>query len=160
MTKADAITRFKTLRQALDKLLQELKDVRKQVIEALKDPQIDKEFENGGEAIAQLTLSQRAAEDSIMRLGMALKYTGAPTPYPESKLTAGTLAKQCYDAYCESTGWKSAVTGQPLPAWESLCEQAETGDERMKGVKAGWLAVAITHPALLHVAPTADNMKM
>lgn len=25
-----------------------------------------------------------------------------------------------YEAYCESTGWKSAVSGQPLPQWEQV----------------------------------------
>lgn len=27
------------------------------------------------------------------------------------------LGKVGYEAYCELTGWKSAVTGAPLPKW-------------------------------------------
>lgn len=30
------------------------------------------------------------------------------------------LAKHLYEAYCEHTGWKSAVTGHPLPKWDDV----------------------------------------
>lgn len=156
MTKLDAIAKLKSLRQSFDAPLQALKEF---FSELGKDKMDTDQFQDKGEVMAQTKLSQRGAEEAIMRLGMALKYTGNPTPYGESRLTPETLAKQCYDAYCASTGGKSAVTGAPLPTWEALTEQAAT-DERMKGVRDGWLAVANTHPALLYVAPTADNLKM
>mgnify|MGYP000903260148 CR=1 FL=1 len=30
------------------------------------------------------------------------------------------LAKHLYEAYCEHTGGKSAVTGHPLPKWDDV----------------------------------------
>lgn len=156
MLKTEAISKLKALRQSFDAPLQALKSL---FIEVGKDKMDTDQFEDKGEVMAQMKLSQRACEDTVMRLGMALKYTGNPTPYGESRLTPETLAKQCYEAYCASTGGKSAVTGNPLPTWENLNVQAAT-DERMKGVVDGWLAVANTHPALFFVAPTADGLKM
>lgn len=31
-----------------------------------------------------------------------------------------TLGQTAYEAYCSHTGWKSLVSGGPLPAWSSL----------------------------------------
>lgn len=42
------------------------------------------------------------------------------------------LARKAYEAYCGSTGWKSAVTGADLPPFDN-CPAA---------VKKGWVAVA------------------
>jgi len=156
MTKADLILAAKAIRKAFDAPLQSLKDFRKQAMEALKsDPQLEKEMECSGEVIAQATIGQRDAENAIMRLGMVLKNIGNPTPYPVSKITEADLAQSLYEAYCESTGWKSAVTGAALPAWADLA-----ADESKAKVVAGWLAAARVHPALLRVEPTADGLKL
>lgn len=45
---------------------------------------------------------------------------------------AAWLARIAYEVYCETTGWKSAVTGQSLPPFE------KTPDT----VQAGWAAAA------------------
>lgn len=42
------------------------------------------------------------------------------------------LAQELYEAYCEHTGWKSAVTGAALPPWP------EVG----RAVQDAWRAVA------------------
>jgi hypothetical protein len=34
--------------------------------------------------------------------------------------TAKPIGQLAYDAYCESTGGKSLVSGEPLPPWNSL----------------------------------------
>lgn len=151
MTKQDAIQAAKALRSAFDAPLQALKDFIKQLKEAVKaDPQLDKELDCSGEAIAQSMLSQRDAESAIMRLGMVLKNIGNPTPYPDSYLTPQVLAEKLYNAYCESTGWKSAVTGAPLPPWCDL-----VADESRKAVVEGWLAAAKVHPGITRVEPTS-----
>lgn len=160
MTKAELIARAKAIRHGLDAPLQALKDFRKEALAAINaNPDLAKELENSSEVIAQATLSQRDGENAIMRLGMVLKNIGNPNPYGESKLTVESLAQKCYEAYYVSTGGVSAVTGNPLPTWEKLCLLAES-EPSMGKVKAGWLAVASTHPALLYVAPTADGLKL
>jgi len=30
------------------------------------------------------------------------------------------IGQIAYEAYCEFTGWKSLVSGQPLPQWDKL----------------------------------------
>lgn len=42
------------------------------------------------------------------------------------------LGKIAYEAYCETTGWKSAVTGADLPPFEKTPE----------AVQKGWIAAA------------------
>lgn len=42
------------------------------------------------------------------------------------------LARKAYEAYCESTNWKSAITGAALPPFDNC----------PGGVKKGWIAVA------------------
>lgn len=156
MKKEDAILEAKSLRQAFDAPLQSLKDFIKRLSEAVRgNPQLDKELENSGETIAQAKLSQRDLESAIMRLGMVLKNIGNPTPYGQSKLTAEQLAQNLYEAYAGSTGWKSAVTGADLPQWDAMLK-----DDSKREVVAGWVAAAKIHPALLYVAPTADNLKL
>lgn len=41
-----------------------------------------------------------------------------------------TLGQVAYEAYCDSTGWKSAVSGAQLPAW----------DDQADKIKAAWEA--------------------
>lgn len=41
-------------------------------------------------------------------------------------------AEFLYNAYCNHTGWKSAVTGAPLPSWEKV----------FKSVQDAWIATA------------------
>ena len=43
-----------------------------------------------------------------------------------------SLARKAYEAYCGTTGWKSAITGADLPPFDS-CPGA---------VKEGWIAAA------------------
>lgn len=40
------------------------------------------------------------------------------TPKPETK--AADLGRFAYEGYCSYTGYKSLVTGEPLPTWENL----------------------------------------
>ena len=42
------------------------------------------------------------------------------------------LGKKAYEAYCGTTGWKSAITGADLPPFDN-CPEA---------VKKGWIAAA------------------
>lgn len=49
------------------------------------------------------------------------------------------LARVAYEAYCDSVGWKSAVTGQELPIYEELPDI----------IKAGWASAAYTVKAVL-----------
>lgn len=41
--------------------------------------------------------------------------------------TITRLAKDAYDAYCQAVGGKSAVTGDPLPAFEKTNEMVQRG---------------------------------
>ena len=61
-----------------------------------------------------------------------------------------------YEGYCEHTGWKSLVSGQPLPAWDEapdpLLEEAwEAAAEAVLAaqpkpkVKCGWCAETATN---------------
>lgn len=43
------------------------------------------------------------------------------------------LGQVAYEAYCESTGWKSAVSGAPLPGWDTQTEE----------IKQAWKAAAL-----------------
>jgi hypothetical protein len=43
------------------------------------------------------------------------------------------LARIAYEAYCETTDWKSAITGADLPPF----------DETSKAVQHGWIAAAV-----------------
>lgn len=82
MTKLEAIFVSKTFRKEADALLQRMKEHRTLLIGPETKPIgcLD-----GGEVIAQHILSIRDLESCIMRQGMALKYIGAPDPYPSSK---------------------------------------------------------------------------
>ena len=37
------------------------------------------------------------------------------------------LGRIAYEAYCESTGWKSAITGADLPAFQDTPQSVQTG---------------------------------
>lgn len=98
MTKLEIISTSKQLRKDLDDLLQRTKDFKKQVIASVREnPQLDKELVDSGEVIAQITLSQRDVEGAIMRQGMALKYTGNPDPYPNSKNPESSVVEPTAD---------------------------------------------------------------
>lgn len=79
MNKTEAVKATKQQRVDLDAVLQQMKDLKKQV-----QSSPDEEFEDKGEAIASQQLAIRHVEDAIMRSGMVLKNTGNPNPYPES----------------------------------------------------------------------------
>ena len=80
MTKNQAITESKLIRQRLDSVLQQMKEHKNQLCLKWDDGP-----ENMGEVLANHTLSIRAVEDAILRQGMVLKNIGAtPNPYPES----------------------------------------------------------------------------
>lgn len=52
---------------------------------------------------------------------------------------AGSLGQAAYEAYCNTTGWKSLASGAPLPQW---LEQREE-------IKIAWINAAmasLTHP--------------
>lgn len=83
-TKEALISRAKSFRQGLDARLQEMKDHRNY----LTNPNLREihaaDHEDHGEAIANHILAIRDVESAIMRLGMVLKCTGNPNPYPTS----------------------------------------------------------------------------
>jgi hypothetical protein len=53
------------------------------------------------------------------------------------------LGQIAYEAYCESTGWKSAITGAPLPQWDG---QNET-------IKKAWEAAGVASKAYIPPPP-------
>lgn len=81
MTKLKAISIAKTFRQKLDEILQDMKAHR----EVITHFNLETEFEDVSEVIAQHILSIRDLESTIMRQGLALKSIGSPDPYPESR---------------------------------------------------------------------------
>ena len=84
-TKDFLVRTAKQFRAELDDVLQDLKQHRCYLTsDTLREThQVD--HEDHGEAIANLTISIREVESAIMRLGMVLKHTGNPNPYPTSK---------------------------------------------------------------------------
>ena len=93
MTKLEAIATSKTFRKEADELLQRMKGHKGMLLMTLEQRRRFPEdyIKNGEpmddleEVIAQHIISTRDLESCIMRQGMALKYIGAPNPYPESK---------------------------------------------------------------------------
>lgn len=47
-------------------------------------------------------------------------------------VTAQEPGRWAYEAYCATTHWRSAVTGEPLPPW----------DEQREDIRAAWRAAA------------------
>jgi len=45
------------------------------------------------------------------------------------------LAREAYEAYATSTKWKSLVSGQPLPQWDSLSPEIQ----KAWGVSTAWI---------------------
>jgi hypothetical protein len=95
MNKDIAITTAKQFRKEADDLLQRMKEHTHQLrTRSIKD---EMEFQDTNEVIAQHILSTRDLESCIMRQGMALKYIGAPNPYPNSKDPSNTLVEPTAD---------------------------------------------------------------
>ena len=99
LTRDEAIITAKQFRKEADDLLQRMKDHAKAIIASpLMDAKNEEDrYLDGREVIAQHTLSYRALEDCIMRQGMALKYIGAPNPYPNSKDPSNTKVEPTAD---------------------------------------------------------------
>lgn len=85
MTKLEAIAKSKTFRKEADELLQRMKAHTKDITAREVGFSDLVDILDAREVIAQHILSTRDLESCIMRQGMALKYIGAPNPYPESK---------------------------------------------------------------------------
>ena len=96
MTKEHAITTAKQFRKDADELLQRMKDHNNQLKDLMGAPP-PVILEEGGEVIAQHTLSIRDLESCIMRQGMTLKYIGNPDPYPNSKDPGNTIVEPTAD---------------------------------------------------------------
>ena len=96
MNKELAIIAAKQFRKDADELLQRMKEHNKQ-LNALMGAPAPIILEEGGEVIAQHTLSIRDLESCIMRQGMALKYIGTPNPYPNSKDPSNTIVEPTAD---------------------------------------------------------------
>lgn len=94
MNKEQAIIKAKEFRKRADDLLQELKEHKSHLLSVKEHPIgcLD-----SGEVVAQHTLSIRDLESCIMRQGMALKYIGAPDPYPNSKDPSNTVVEPTAD---------------------------------------------------------------
>lgn len=60
----------------------------------------------------------------------------------ESGKKTQQLAQKAYEAYCHHTGWKSAVTGDPLPQWTDL----------RGGITNAWFAAAKAVQDAIHDA--------
>lgn len=96
-TKEYLVTTAKSLRQRLDAVLQDMKAHRAYLTDPTLREIHSSDCEDHGEAIANLVLSIRDCESSIMRLGMVLKHTGNPNPYPESKNPESTRVEPTSD---------------------------------------------------------------
>lgn len=101
MTKLEAIATSKTFRKEADDLLQRMKAHKLELLKRVHEgPDIKPHgelFEDANETLAQHILSTRDLESCIMRQGMALKYIGAPNPYPESKNPSSPLVEPTAD---------------------------------------------------------------
>lgn len=98
MTKEQAIITAKQFRKDADELLQRMKEHKAALILFNCGPVSDGQaFEDGGEVIAQHSLSIRDLESCVMRQGMALKYIGTPSPYPNSKDPSNTVVDPTAD---------------------------------------------------------------
>lgn len=100
LTKDEAIITSKQFRKEADDLLQRMKEHGKAILasHSMDAREGDSErYNDPREVIAQHTLSYRALEDCIMRQGMALKYIGAPNPYPNSKDPSNTKIEPTAD---------------------------------------------------------------
>lgn len=98
MNKDQAIIAAKTFRKEADELLQRMKEHKAALILFNCGPASGGQaFEDGGEVIAQHTLSIRDLESCVMRQGMALKYIGNPNPYPNSKDPSNTTVEPTAD---------------------------------------------------------------
>lgn len=103
MTKELAITTAKQFRKDADELLQRMKDHTKQLtingrmVVAGTEEVTEEQLLDVREVIAQHILSTRDLESCIMRQGMALKYIGAPNPYPNSKDPSNTIVEPTAD---------------------------------------------------------------
>ena len=94
MTKEQAITIAKQFRKDADELLQRMKGHLKE----LEADYVDQgQFLDFHEVGCQHVLSIRDLESCIMRQGMALKYIGAPNPYPNSKDPSNTVVEPTAD---------------------------------------------------------------
>lgn len=62
-------------------------------------------------------------------------------------MTTKSLGQIAYEAYCETTGWKSAVSGAPLPQWT----------EQAPKISEAWEAAARAVASVRAVLP--DNTK-
>lgn len=96
MTKEQAIIAAKTFRKEADELLQRMKEHTKEMRSQSQSgtAPIGDDFP---EAISQHIISTRDLESCIMRQGMALKYIGAPNPYPNSKDPNNTIVEPTAD---------------------------------------------------------------
>lgn len=92
MSKESAIKESKQFRKDADELLQRMK-AHKDRLRLMPSS----EAEDSNEVIAQHILSTRDLESCIMRQGMALKYIGAPNPYPNSKDPSNTQIEPTAD---------------------------------------------------------------
>lgn len=101
MTKLEAIAKAKTFRKEADELLQRMKEHKLELLKRMGEgPNIKPHgelFEDINETVAQHILSIRDLESCIMRQGMALKYIGAPNPYPESKNPESPVVEKTAD---------------------------------------------------------------
>lgn len=96
-TKDFLITTAKSLRQRLDGVLQDMKAHKAYLTDPTLRESHAADCEDHGEAIANLVISIRDCESSIMRLGMVLKNTGNPNPYPQSYNPASTVVEPTAD---------------------------------------------------------------
>lgn len=94
--KDTTIRTVKSFRQRLDDVLQDIKGLKTKLMDIHPSdrPHVAEDFP---EAIAQMTISSRDLESSIMRLGMTLKATGNPTPYPNSYNPANSVVEPTAD---------------------------------------------------------------
>lgn len=96
MNKEQAIIAAKQFRKDADELLQRMKGHLNE-LKALMGAPPPIILAEGGEVIAQHTLSIRDLESAIMRQVMALKYIGTPNPYPQSKDPASLIVEPTAD---------------------------------------------------------------
>lgn len=66
----------------------------------------------------------------------------------ENETNEEALGKVAYEAYCDQSGGKSAITGADLPTW----------DNQADGVKACWMAAARAVKAQVDAETDEDEL--
>jgi len=96
--------------------------------------EVSRHFINGNPQRVALTASGETEARKI------LKEESKTQPDKIMEKTPGQLA---YEAYCETTGWKSAISGAPLPQWSEVKPEIVKGWENAAAATRRPLAIKL-----------------